>query len=74
MVKFTNIEIRDGYIYSNATDMNSDVKAKVRLRLEQGNEDYKYYGDMTENMVKALWNLRSLYHKHGKLNETEVVN
>lgn len=74
MVKFTNIEIRDGYIYSNVTDMNSDVKAKARLRLEQGNEDYKYYGDMTENMVKALWNLRSLYYKHGKLNETEVVN
>lgn len=73
MIRFTNIEIRDGYIYANVTDMESNMKAKVKLRVEQDTEDYKYYGDMSENMVKALWNLRDMYHKNGTLNETETL-
>lgn len=72
MIKFTEISIKEGYIYANVTDMESKVKAKVKLRVEYVNEDYKYYGDMTENMVKALWNLRDMYHRNGNLNETEI--
>lgn len=72
MIKFTEISIKEGYIYANVTDMESKMKAKVKLRVEYGNEDYKYYGDMTENMVKALCNLRDMYHRNGNLNETEI--
>lgn len=74
MIKFTEISIKEGYIYANVTDMESKMKAKVKLRVEYGNEDYKYYGDMSENMVKALLNLRDMYHRNGKLNKTEVIN
>lgn len=73
MIKFTEISIKEGYIYANVTDMESKMKAKVKLRVEYGNEDYKYYSDMTENMVKALWNLRDMYHRNGNLNETEIL-
>lgn len=73
MIKFTEISIKEGYIYANVTDMESNMKAKVKLRVEQDTEDYKYYGDMSENMVKALWNLRDMYHKNGTLNETESL-
>lgn len=73
MIKFTEISIKEGYIYANVTDMESNMKAKVKLRVEQDTEDYKYYGDMSENTVKALWNLRDMYHKNGTLNETETL-
>lgn len=73
MIKFTEISIKEGYIYANVTDMESKMKAKVKLSVEYGNEDYKYYGDMSENMVKALLNLRDMYHRNGNLNETETL-
>lgn len=73
MVKFTNIEIRDGYIYAVEEDVVTGDKAKIKLRLERGNEEYYYTGSMSKSMIKALWNLRTMYHRQGKLETSETI-
>lgn len=73
MVKFTEISIKDGYVYAIEEDVVTGDKARVKLRLERGNEEYYYTGTMTSCMVRALWNLRSVYEEQGMLNTEETI-
>ena len=73
MVRFTNIRIDGGYVYAFEEDMMTGDKAEIKLRLARGNEEYYFSGTMSRAMIRALWNLRSIYEDRGKLDETEVI-
>lgn len=73
MVKFTEIRVIGEYVYALEEDLMIGLKARIKLRLERGNEEYYYEGMMSNDMVKALWNLRSIYEDKCCLEETEVI-
>lgn len=73
MVRFTEIRVIGEYVYALEEDLMTGLKARIKLRLERGNEEYYYEGMMSNDMVKALWNLRSIYEDKCYLDETVAI-
>lgn len=70
MVEFLNIRVEGEYIYADEHDMVADTWSKIKLHVTK--EEYQYTGQMTGEMVKALWILQWKAEKR-ELMTREVV-
>lgn len=56
MVVFKNIRVEGDYIYALVCDL--DAKRECDVKLHTTNDEYKFNGEYTTCMVKALWSLQ----------------
>lgn len=73
MVEFTNIKIKDGYIYADAYDVSKSVKRSIKVSCT--GEDYYIEGSFKDNcqIIKAFWSLQRRLSKNRKLNSEETI-
>ena len=64
MVEFSNIQVKDGYIYAIETDLMTGETAKIKLSTTK-EEYYSEPALTTVPMKRALWGLQSAVQKHG---------
>lgn len=73
MVEFSNIQVKDGYIYAIETDLMTGETAKIKLSITKE----EYYSDpalTTVPMKRALWNLQYRYEKRKSLESREIIS
>ena len=70
VVEFYNILVIGQYIFAVEHDMMNDVTCRIKLHVSKD----RYYadGELTGEMIRALWGLQRNWHNR-KLMEREVI-